>query len=1007
MNGWNEQTLRAAASWRAFKEGRELHARGSVSTAKTTPSGWQGTVIAGKRPLRVSVTVRSPDDLETRCPCPENQAAGTFCCHAVATGLAALAASHPTTRPTTESTPEPAGNATPHDIILPPRWRDTLAMGRMHATLTRSSRSSPDPADARLSAWLHSQHTADDDTLHLHLDARQLAGFLDAITGHPAVFTGKERNAVTITTGHRIHLTHAELLNGNVELSADPPDGTWHDLNGSLWHAEADSIKRAGTHPAPADTYRILQTLCRGETHTLPLRQFLTSLDSWQDWLAFPADCWLQSLHFIPAPASFNLSLKGSLKQLTAGLSVAYAGAPPIVPGYGDIPSLPRLHQNECEIRNIDAESQAVRQLEQSGFQTHDPASGSWTLTGDSPVLRFLTQTLPALNQQWQVSHDPHLSRLLSQITVISPKIHILGSGTDWLGFNLKFQTNDGIELPAQEIQHLIRSGSSQGRIAGNRLAILSDEITDLIEPLFQDLNLNQESGHFKADQRTGEIIQEICKNQSKSFDSSNLNISDFDQPTSLQAKLRPYQSQGAYWLIDRVERFGGALLADDMGLGKTLQTIALIEHLFSKQRADSGTVLVIATTSLLGNWLSEFRRFAPGRVVRMLHGSDRDRQREQLRPGEVAITSYGTLARDLAWHLRQDYRAVVVDEASLMRNPDTDHAKAIAKLRSQHRVALTGTPVENSVRDLWSIFRFIQPGWLGGREVFRDRYETPLTNPGEAPAVMRRLRLKISPFVLRRTKEQVAPELPSKLVIDEYCDLSKDQQTVYAGLLNEGRKQVDELLDGPNAGSARMRILTTLLRLRQSCCDLSLLQNDRLKQLPLPQRSAKLERLLELLDEAVKGNHKILVFSQFQKQLLEIEKSIMKRGIASLRLDGQTRNRQELVDAFQSPDGPPVFLISLKAGGYGLNLTAADTVVHFDPWWNPAAEAQATDRAHRIGQIRPVTVYRLLARGTVEEQVLRLQARKRALAEAIDESGAGDAPGWSMEELKAMIRNG
>jgi SNF2 family DNA or RNA helicase len=225
--------------------------------------------------------------------------------------------------------------------------------------------------------------------------------------------------------------------------------------------------------------------------------------------------------------------------------------------------------------------------------------------------------------------------------------------------------------------------------------------------------------------------------------------------------------------------------------------------------------------------------------------------------------------------------------------------------------------------------------------------------------------------------------------------------------LLNEGRKQVDELLDGPNAGSARMRILTTLLRLRQSCCDLSLLQNDRLKQLPLPQRSAKLERLLELLDEAVKGNHKILVFSQFQKQLLEIEKSIMKRGIASLRLDGQTRNRQELVDAFQSPDGPPVFLISLKAGGYGLNLTAADTVVHFDPWWNPAAEAQATDRAHRIGQIRPVTVYRLLARGTVEEQVLRLQARKRALAEAIDESGAGDAPGWSMEELKAMIRNG
>ena len=269
---------------------------------------------------------------------------------------------------------------------------------------------------------------------------------------------------------------------------------------------------------------------------------------------------------------------------------------------------------------------------------------------------------------------------------------------------------------------------------------------------------------------------------------------------------------------------------------------------------------------------------------------------------------------------------------------------------------------------------------------------------------MMRRLRLKTQPFLLRRTKEQVAPELPSKIQIDEICDLSADQQSVYKEFLVEGRKRVEAMVDAKNQGAARMQMLTTLLRLRQTCCDLALLGSDQLKQLLISKRSGKLQRLLELLEEAVNGGHRVLVFSQFQKQLLEIEKCVSERGWDSLRLDGQTRNRQQLVDKFQSPEGPPIFLISLKAGGYGLNLTAADTVIHYDPWWNPAAEAQATDRAHRIGQTRPVTVYRLLTRGTVEEKVVRLQAKKRELAAAIDEQGAGDGAGWSLEDLKRVI---
>jgi superfamily II DNA or RNA helicase len=996
MSGWNEQTLREAASWKAFKEGKALFERGAVSAVKSGSSGWQGTVADGKRPIRVSVTVKSPTDLETRCPCPENQSSGAFCCHAVATGLATLSNAAPAPSPT------PAASAT-RDLLLPPQWREALARGKLTVTVSASSRVSLDAADLRLSAWMASERVADARNLHLHLDAPRAAAFLDAITGHSSVFAGKERMPLVITSGHRIHLAGADLRGDEVTLT--PEDARWLKLGDAFWQTGENFLKRLGTDAPPAELRGILQSLAQGETVTAPIRQILSNLDAWQDWLTFPADCWLESLHFIPAAASFGLALEGSLQQLQARLTVSYPDAMPIPPGLGQVPNLPRLVDTCCEVRDHAAERQAVARLERAGFQAENPSEGSWTLRGENVVLNFITQFLPGLRQIWRVSESSRFAKANLQISIISPRIDILGSGEDWLGFDLKFQTADGIEIPREEIQRLLRSGKSTGRVAGERQAVLSNDVVNLIEPLFSELDIEQKNGRYESDARTGEVILEI-RNKIRSALDSNASEKPFpfEKPASIEATLRPYQERGIAWMQDRVNRFGGALLADDMGLGKTLQTIVLIESLFTKPTDDSGVVLVVATTSLLGNWRAEFGRFAPARGVRILHGSGREKEQEQLQPGEVALTSFGTLTRDLAWHLRQDYRAVVVDEASLMRNPDTDHAKALTKLRARHRIALTGTPVENGVRDLWSIFRFTQPGWLGGREEFRERYELALASGEGAAAVMERLKLRISPFILRRTKEQVAPELPSKLIIDEFCDLSADQQAVYRDLLAEGRRQVEVLEDSKNSGAARMRMLTALLRLRQSCCDLALLGNECLNKLSVPRRSAKLERLLELLDEAINGNHRVLIFSQFQKQLLEIEKFVSGRGWACLRLDGQTRNRQEMVEKFQDPEGPPVFLISLKAGGYGLNLTAADTVIHFDPWWNPAAEAQATDRAHRIGQTRPVTVYRLLTRGTVEEKVVRLQARKRELAAAIDESGGGDAPGWSMEDLEAVI---
>lgn len=1005
MTGWTEDTLRQAASWKAFKEGKGFFENGVVAESKAGESGWAGAVKSGSRLIRVKVAVKSATDLETRCSCPENQSTGALCAHAVAVGLAALSKGAAPAAAPASSAPKPApAVALSWKIQFPSNWRDALQRGRLSASIS-AAETGISPADERLSAWLAREGISGRNSLSINLDGENVSSFLETIADHPAVVSGKDRAAVSIRAGERWALKDARLHEGHIRLEPDEEDSGWSEIGAAFWKHSESEIVRLGVGTVPSGLLEPLRAMSRGRTAEIPASRFLGELDAWQEWLAFPDGSWLDSLHFIPAPAVIELSLEGSLQNLEARLQVKYGDQPAVSPGLGRVEGLPRLTAGQCEIRNLAAEKQAVDRLAAAGFQMTDLASGRWILKGEESIVEFLTRSLPALRREWSVREGERFSHVRKQVSVVSPKIEILGSGEDWLSFDLSFQTNDGATIPAAEVRRLLRAGKGGGKVAGGRHLVISNDTTELLDPLFEEIDLRQEGGHYVTSSCTGLLIQEVCEklgNAQKIKDPSCAGT--FEIPLTIQADLRPYQQKGTAWLQDRVTRFGGAVLADDMGLGKTVQTIALIESLFASPSDDSGVVLVLATASLLGNWKAEFSKFAPGRVTRILHGSGRDREREKVAHGDVVITSYGTLARDLAWHLQREYRAVVVDEASLMRNPDTDHAKAIAKLKSARRVALTGTPIENGVRDLWSIFRFIQPGWLGGREEFRDRYELALSSGESAKAVMDRLRLKVSPFLLRRTKEQVAPELPTKILIDEFCDLSPDQTAVYKELLVEGKKRVDAIKDSGNKGAARMQMLTALLRLRQTCCDLALLGSERFNQMIPAKRSAKLERLLELIEEAVSGGHRILVFSQFQKQLLEIEKCIVGKNWDCLRLDGQTRNRQQLVDKFQQADGPPVFLISLKAGGYGLNLTAADVVVHFDPWWNPAAEAQATDRAHRIGQTRPVTVYRLLTRGTVEEKVVRLQSKKRELATAIDEGGAGDAAGWSMADLKSVI---
>jgi len=985
MSEWTESMLRTAASWQAFKEGRALVDAGLVTDAVMGVYGWKGAVRQGKRIFRVSVTAKSATDIDTRCPCPANQATGALCPHAVAVALAAIqgpAEKEP-------ATPVPAAC---YEILLPENWRTSLAHGKLAATLVPADSCVRDSADDRLATWLDAQNGSG----RLHLSGQTLARFLDAICDHSRVIEMKSRDRIDLRDSGRLTLAASSREGENVTLI--PAGDDWFEIGDSAWRIESSSLVRLGRGPRPLS---FIPGLIQGHSATLPIIGLLENLDACQQWMRFPDNDWLENLHFTPARAGFELHLDGSPGQIEARPLVRYGDALPVAPGRGKVAGLPRLSGEVCHVRDFERESAACHQLRRAGFSESDESNERWQIRGEKEVATFIGKAMAGLSSDWEITESPRFLAVRKQCLVISPKIEILGEGDDGLVFDLKFKTSDGNIISTSEAMRLLRSG---GGGSGKRMIFSSDQ-AELIEPLFAELDLQQEQGRYRTHSATAEIIKELRKNTHNKNKSSGLCVYEtFALPATLQADLRPYQQQGAGWVLDRLSRYGGALLADDMGLGKTIQTIAVIERLFDTKTDDSGVVLVIATASLLGNWKAEINRFAPARQVRILHGAVREKEQAMVVAGDVVLTSYSTLARDLAWHLRREYRAVVVDEASMMRNPDTDHAKAIAKLNSGMRLALTGTPVENGVRDLWSIFRFIQPGWLGSREHFREFYERAFQS-GD-PSVVPRLRLKISPFLLRRTKEQVAPELPSRIFINEFCELSEDQRAVYRELLVEGRKRIEAFTDARNQGAARMQMLTALLRLRQTCCDLALLGNERFNRLLVSRRSAKLQRLLELMEEAISGGHKMLVFSQFQKQLLEIGKCVLERGWSSLRLDGQTRNRQDLVDRFQQADGPPIFLISLKAGGYGLNLTAADVVVHFDPWWNPAAEAQATDRAHRIGQTRPVTVYRLLTRGTVEEKVTRLQAKKRELASAIDDDGGGDAPGWSERDLAELLKS-
>ena len=593
---------------------------------------------------------------------------------------------------------------------------------------------------------------------------------------------------------------------------------------------------------------------------------------------------------------------------------------------------------------------------------------------------------------------------------MVAPEIEFTSAGSEsdghsgqgnhnWLGYEVRYTDGAGLQLPAADIQRLLRGGGTKQLPDGRTLALDRESSVELATALSEIEGPDESISPADADllarfSRSSNLAESL---QSVAPDPAEI----IEGVGDLWETLRPYQQDGVQWIAHRLETSGGALLADEMGLGKTLQTLAYARYLRATQDATStdpvtDPVLVVCPRTLLGNWQAEAARFTPEMESRVYHGPNREDRRDEIRAADLVLTTYGILAAERAFFGNHPWSLAVLDEASYIRNPKTEAAKAARVIQAGQRLALSGTPLENSPTDAWSLMEFLQPGFLGTQADFNRRYLKPLsTNPPD-PATHRRFTNKLGYFTLQRKKESVAPDLPEKLIEIDPCLFSRSEEALYQQILSGGLEAIAAAGQSGGPAASRMQMLTVLLRLRQVCCDPRLVGGKK--------RGAKADRLLELAAGIERGGHRALVFSQFAGMLRLLESDLESAGIATCYLDGSTQNREKEVARFRKSPEIPVFLISLKAGGYGLNLTEADTVVHYDPWWNPAVEAQATDRAHRIGQERPVSVHKFMVPGTVEEEILRLQDRKRGLLDALIDERAPLMGGLSSEELEGLL---
>lgn len=734
---------------------------------------------------------------------------------------------------------------------------------------------------------------------------------------------------------------------------------------------------------------------------------------------------------------TFRLRAGGSLTEARVSLRAAYEDVeidvradgmtPPVIvkppkssegeeddhsgPSLRRVPASKRATVIRCDIV---AQQEATSRLRALGLKADEDGMGFVARADDA--MQFWTEAVGALPEEWDLFIPDDLVDVQVRTSSLQANARV-SSGVDWLSLRLSFES-EGVAVTQEELARCLAEGRRYVKLQDGSFAKI--DVEKVREVLLRQAEILATGGGqgsrlpLSQAGRIQELLDQVGKANvtegTKELFDKLANVDEIKvvkKPRNLKAQLRPYQEQGFQWLWFLHEIASGGILADDMGLGKTVQTIALMLAVKSAVEKDAKAdgkkkfkSLIIAPTSVVTNWERELDKFAPSLSHMVWHGGDRKERTDELDDADVVITSYALLRRDEEVLAKLDLRYAILDEAQNIKNPLSATARAAKRLKADRRLALTGTPIENRLSEIWSIFDFVSPGLLGPLDKFDERYSRPI-DAGDQKAA-KRLRATIHPFILRRTKSEVAKDLPEKIETDQFCELTGEQKALYGQVLKEVRAQVMGEVEKQGLAKSHIQILAGLTRLRQAACD------PRLLGLPREfgdDDSGKLVALRELIQTSIAGGHRALVFSQFVSMLTLIRQALDEDGVKYEYLDGSTKDRQARVESFQKEDGPPVFLISLKAGGSGLNLTAADTVIHFDPWWNPAVEDQATDRAHRIGQTKVVTTYKLVAKGTIEEKILELGSKKRELTSAVLSEDVGGAKKLTKGDLEELFK--
>jgi len=553
-----------------------------------------------------------------------------------------------------------------------------------------------------------------------------------------------------------------------------------------------------------------------------------------------------------------------------------------------------------------------------------------------------------------------------------------VSSEIDWFDLDLDIDF-DGVALTIAELKKALKSQKKFVRLKDGSIAKLPEKLMQKFQYLlefgqssdnslrFQDYHLSfvdkilNEADNKSVDDRSKKKLKKLEK---------FTKIKEHPIPENFKGELRFYQKAGYNWLLFLKEFSFGGCLADDMGLGKTVQTLVFLQEEINKKKTPN---LIISPTSVLFNWQREIEKFTPEIEFVIHYGSKRTRDVRRLRKKPLILTTYGHIRRDISFLKNIDFHYVILDESQNIKNPGSETAQAARGLQSKHRLTLTGTPVENNTLDLWSQFAFLNPGLLGSQMFFKENFTRPIEKERDVQ-VSSTLKKLIFPFILRRTKEEVVKELPPKIENVIYSPMSDSQQGIYDKVKETYRNTIINEISQKGLGKTKMRVLEGLTKLRQVACHPGLIDRE------FYDEAGKFEALKLMIEEIISENHKVLVFSQFVKMLHIIRDYLEEQAIEYTYLDGSTKNREDVVDKFQADEDIRIFLISLKAGGVGINLTAADYVIHYDPWWNPAVEMQATDRAHRIGQDKKVFAYKLITKDSVEEKILKLQEQKKSL---------------------------